>query len=84
MPQTIMTSREFNQNRSRAKSAAKNGPVIITDRGRPDQVLLDYKEYRELTNKGKSIADLLSMPEGADLDFEFPRSNEKPRLIDFD
>ncbi len=32
---TTMTSREFNQDTSRAKKAAARGPVFITDRGWP-------------------------------------------------
>ena len=35
-----MTSREANQDFSRAKREAKSGPVIITERGRPASVLL--------------------------------------------
>lgn len=30
---TTLSSREFNQDASRAKKAALNGPVFITDRG---------------------------------------------------
>lgn len=37
---TTLSSREFNQDTSRAKKAADAGPVIITDRGRPAHVLL--------------------------------------------
>jgi hypothetical protein len=36
---TILSSREFNQDTSRAKTAASNGPVFITDRGKPTYVL---------------------------------------------
>jgi hypothetical protein len=32
---TTLSSREFNQDTGRAKKAAENGPVFITDRGRP-------------------------------------------------
>jgi antitoxin (DNA-binding transcriptional repressor) of toxin-antitoxin stability system len=31
---TTVSSREFNQDTSKAKKAARRGPVIITDRGR--------------------------------------------------
>lgn len=37
MTATTMTSREFNQDTSRAKRAAESGPVFITDRGPPAQ-----------------------------------------------
>jgi prevent-host-death family protein len=65
-----MSSREFNQDTSRAKRAAKRGPVFITDRGRPSHVLLTAEEYQRITKGQKSIADLLAMQEAADIDFE--------------
>lgn len=33
VPTTILSSRDFNQDVSRAKRAAEDDPVIITDRG---------------------------------------------------
>ncbi|MBK8286053.1 MAG: type II toxin-antitoxin system Phd/YefM family antitoxin [Ahniella sp.] len=67
---TTLTSREFNQDTGRAKKAAELGPVFITDRGRPSNVLLSIEEYRRLTGSTRNIADLLSMPnlETMDLD----------------
>ncbi|HEY6251109.1 MAG TPA: type II toxin-antitoxin system Phd/YefM family antitoxin [Candidatus Angelobacter sp.] len=72
-----MSSREFNQDTSRAKRAAKQGPVFITDRGRPSHVLLTAEEYQRITRGQRSIADLLAMPEAADIDFEPPRLSGK-------
>ena len=69
----ILTSREFNQDVARAKRAANEGPVIITDRGRPAYVLMRHEAYRMLTARGRSIRTLLSHPEGADVAFEPPR-----------
>ena len=34
------TAREFNQDASRVKRASKDGPVFITDRGKPAHVLM--------------------------------------------
>jgi prevent-host-death family protein len=73
MAMTTFTSREFNQDVSRAKRAAKKGPVFVTDRGRPSHVLLSIEEYRKLNGKAKSIVELLAMPEVGDIDFEPPR-----------
>ena len=70
---TKLSSREFNQDTSRAKRAAKRGPVFITDRGRPSHVLLTAEEYQRITGGQKSIADLLAMPEAASIEFEPPR-----------
>lgn len=70
---TTLSSREFNQDSARAKKAAKEGPVFITDRGRPAHVLLTIEDYRRLTGERIRIADLLAMREGADIEFEAPR-----------
>jgi prevent-host-death family protein len=69
---TKLSSREFNQDTSRAKRAAKRGPVFITDRGRPSHVLLTAEEYERITGGQKSIVDLLAMPQAADVEFEPP------------
>ena len=81
MPST-MTSREFNQDAARAKRAAYEGPVFITDRGRPAHVLLSIDEYRRLTGAGARIADLLSAPEAADVAFEPPRLPDVAQAAD--
>ena len=46
---TTMSSREFNQNTGGAKRAARTGPVIITDRGKPAYVFMTEAEYRTLS-----------------------------------
>jgi prevent-host-death family protein len=73
MATTKLSSREFNQDTSRAKRAAKRGPVFITDRGRPSHVLLSVEEYQRLTEGQKSIVDLLGMTKADEVDFEPPR-----------
>ena len=70
---TTLSSREFNQDTSRAKKAASEGPVFITDRGRPAHVLLSIEEYRRIMGARRSIADALSLPESGDIEFEPPR-----------
>ena len=70
---TKLSSRQFNQDTSMAKRAAKRGPVFITDRGRPSHVLLTVEEYQRITGGQKSIADLLAMPKASEIDFEPPR-----------
>ena len=73
MPTTTLSSREFNQDVSRAKRAAEEGPVIITDRGQPAYVLLRHDVYRRLAGGGPTILDLLAQPESADIDFDPPK-----------
>jgi prevent-host-death family protein len=81
---TTLSSREFNQDTSRAKKAASEGPVFITDRGQPAHVLLTIEEYRKLAGKTMSIADALAMPGGEDIEFDPPKANIKLRIPDFD
>ena len=81
---TTMTSREFNQDASRAKRAAELGPVFITDRGRPAHVLLTADAYQALAGGSLSLADALAMPSGAENDFDFdpPRFRSLHRPAD--
>ena len=80
---TTLSSREFNQGASEAKRAANNGPVFITDRGKPAHVLLSFDDYQRLTKQRRNIADALSMPGIADIEFEPPRVTITPRPVDF-
>ena len=73
MTVTTLSSREFNQDTSRAKKAALNGPVFITDRGRPAHVLLTMQEYQRLTGGQMTLIEALAQPDGEDVDFEPPR-----------
>lgn len=66
---TNVTSREFNHDVGRAKRAAADGPVVITDRGEPAYVLMSFEEYERLRGAEPDIVDLLSADD--DLDIEF-------------
>lgn len=70
---TTLSSREFNQHTSRAKKAARKGPVFITDRGRPAHVLLTIEDYQAMTRGPMTLAEALAQPEGADIEFDPPR-----------
>ncbi|AOV16051.1 prevent-host-death protein [Acidihalobacter aeolianus] len=80
---TTLSSRELNQDISRAKKATKIGPVFITDRGKPAHVLLSFEEYQRLTRQHRNIADALAMPGIADIDFEPPRMTIETKPADF-
>lgn len=45
------TAREFNQDASRVKRASKDGPVFITDRGKPAHVLMTVAAYDSLKRR---------------------------------
>ena len=67
---TTLSSRQFNQDASKAKKAAAAGPVFITDRGRPAHVLLTFDEYKKITGDRTRIADLLAMPGIEEIEME--------------
>jgi prevent-host-death family protein len=73
MTVTTLSSREFNQDVSRAKRAADEGPVIITDRGEPAYVLLRHDAYRRLAGGGPTIRELLDQPGTEEIEFDPPR-----------
>jgi len=79
---TTISSHEFNRGVSEAKRAANNGPVFITDRGRPAHVLMTIELYQRITGGHQKIADLLAMPGIAEIDFEAPRSRDLARPAD--
>jgi prevent-host-death family protein len=79
---TNFSSRAFNQDVGRAKKAAKNGPVFITDRGRAAHVLLSIEEYQRITGGQRKIADLLAMPGVADIELEIPQAGDRAGAAD--
>ncbi|AYF04196.1 MAG: prevent-host-death protein [Kocuria rhizophila] len=82
MELTTITSRTFNQDASGAKRAAQNGPVFITDRGKPAHVLLSIEAYRRLTGQRESIIDLLADTEAAEVSFEPSRLSGLAKPVD--
>ena len=73
MTVSTFTSREFNQDASRAKKAARSGPVFITDRGKPAHVLLSIEDYRRLTGGQMTLAEALAQTGAEDFEFAPPR-----------
>jgi prevent-host-death family protein len=86
---TTMTSREFNQDTGKAKKAATQGPVIITDRGRPAHVLLTVDDYESLKGKKEiSLADALADANAEVVDYDLmdfiPERKIEPMHFSFD
>jgi prevent-host-death family protein len=71
---TTLTGRQFSRDIGGAKKAARQGPVFITDRGRPSHVLPTIEDYRRLTGGNMSLAEALAQP-GNDFVFEPPRAD---------
>lgn len=81
---TRISSREFNQDTSRAKKAAERGPVYITDRGRLAHVLLTFDAYERLLGEHR-VLDLLAEPAGVeDIEFAIPISRDPAKPAEFD
>src|SRR5690349_20811393 len=83
MGATKLTSCELKHDTKKAKRAAKNGPVFITDRERPTHVLLTAEEYARITGGNNSAAELLAMPEAAAIHFDPPLFPEKEKAAPF-
>jgi hypothetical protein len=76
MTNTTMSSQEFNENIGRAKKAARDGPVLIIDVGRPGYVLMTIEEYQRLAGhpcESQTLVDALAMPGAGEIDFDPPR-----------
>ncbi|WCM28345.1 type II toxin-antitoxin system Phd/YefM family antitoxin [Sphingomonas sp. QA11] len=58
----LVSSRDFNQDVTAAKRAARLEPVFVTDRGKPTHVLMSIDSFRQLTGQTETIVDLLAMP----------------------
>lgn len=59
----VVSSRDFNQDVSQAKRAARIEPVFITDRGKPTHVLMSIENFKHLTGQTENLVDLLAMPD---------------------
>ena len=70
-----LSSRELDQDVRGAKRAADDGPVFITDRGRPTHVLLSIDAYQRLLGGHRTIGELLALPGSEDVDFEAPHAS---------
>lgn len=75
------TAQAFNRNPSGAKRAAGDEPVVITDRGRPAYVLMNFQTYEQLSGRGRSLLDAHALD--TDIDFETPRVTGTPREVDW-
>ncbi|RYX97755.1 MAG: type II toxin-antitoxin system prevent-host-death family antitoxin [Comamonadaceae bacterium] len=78
-------SRDFARDVSNAKRLATQGPVFITDRGRPAFALLKIEDYYELTGKKElSLLQLMDSVSGGDFEFDQARIPGQLRTVEFD
>ena len=52
---TTLSGREFSHDASKARKAARAGPLFITDRGRPAHELPTFGEYKKITGGPKFV-----------------------------
>jgi len=84
MPITTLSSREFNQDTSRAKKAATQGPCSSPIGATPAHVLLSIEEYRRLTGGQDNLIDQLGLPAGVeDVELEIPPMHDRARAANF-
>lgn len=76
---SVVSARAFNQSPSKVKAMAKDGPVVVTERGHPTIVVLAIEEYDRLVGDG-NLRDSLRMD--LDLDFEPLISHDLGRVAD--
>lgn len=80
------SSRDFTRDVSAAKRAADDGPVFITDRGRPAFALLKIDDYYRIVGKDETtLLDMMdAIPGGEEIEFEPPRLKIKLRASKLD
>lgn len=81
-----LPSRDFARDVGQAKRLASDGPVFITDRGRPAFALLTIEDYYALTGESnqRSLLDVMDAIPGGDFDYEPPRVDGEFKPVDFD
>ncbi|ENY1827840.1 type II toxin-antitoxin system Phd/YefM family antitoxin [Salmonella enterica] len=83
MPTTFFSSREFNHETGKAKRAALQGAVFITDRGKATHVLLSIDEYQQISQQhDDSIVGALSVPGLSEIELDTPRIRILPHERD--
>lgn len=80
------SSRDFTRDVSAAKRAAVDGPVFITDRGRPAFALLKIDDYYRISGQSEqSLLDVMDgIPSGDAINFDPPRFNLQFPSTSFD
>jgi len=78
-------SGDFARDVGRAKRLAAEGPVFITDRGRPAFALLKIEDYYALTStRQRSLLDIMDAIPGGEFEYEPPRIDGEFKTVEFD
>ena len=84
MAKKQFSSREFNREPGRIKRAAKDGPVIITERGEPALAVISWSDYCALKRPSPALLERLSVPGLSAIALDTDRSKALPRAAEFD
>lgn len=80
-----LPSRDFARDVSNAKRLASDGPVFITDRGKPAFALLKIEDYYRLSKtKPRTLLEVMDAIPSGDFDFEVPRMDGEFKPASFD
>ena len=87
-PIHTVPSRDFARDIGHAKRLAAQGPVFVTDRGKPAYALLTIEDYHRLAGTqapARSLLDVMdSLPATPEVDFEPGRMDGSVRGADLD
>lgn len=79
------SSRDFTRDVGAAKRAAADGPVFITDRGRPAYALLKIDDYYRLSSeKPRTLLEIMDAVPGGEFEFDPPKLVGNVQPADFD
>jgi hypothetical protein len=80
------SSRDFTRDVSSAKRAAAEGPVFITDRGRPAFALLSIEDYYRMVGQGEPslLAVMDGIAGGDGIEFDVPRLDITTRATELE
>lgn len=80
------SSRNFTRDVSSAKRAAAEGPVFITDRGRPAYALLTIDDYYRMAGQGEpTLLAVMDDIDGGDvIEFEGSRLDINTRAVELE
>ena len=81
-----ISTREFAAEPLKVKRLVQDGPVVVTNRGRPELVILRYERWRALVPQEvpEDLAEALRDEAAAEVDFDPPRAELDPRPADLD
>ena len=84
MTSATLSSEEFDQDPERAKTLTAQGPVVVTEAGKPAYALLGVEDYRRLAPKRRTMLEAMTGPVLLDTDLDLPRFNDLPHPADLD